>query len=75
VGRDASRDNGIGTNASVVSNCNLPQDFGARSDVDMPANGRKIVTRARADRHLLENQAIYTDHGVGMDHYAIRVRK
>ena len=68
MGRDVSRDHGIGANAGVVSNCDLAQDFGTGSDVDMPANGRKIVTRARANCHLLENQAIDTDHGARVDH-------
>ncbi len=64
----------ISTNAGVVPYSDRPDQFCARADVNMSANGGDPVLRC-SNGDLMENQAIYANLCLGMNDDPIGVRK
>ncbi len=72
--RHIDRHDGVGADVRMVTEANLTDHFGARSDVNVSAQ-RGYATVRHAQRHLLEDQAIGPDHDRWVDDDAVRVRQ
>lgn len=70
VGGHVAHHDRIGTDPRVRADAHGTKDFCARANIDMPFKGGHTGA-IRADRHLLEQQAIGADLRAGRDHDAV----
>ena len=59
----------------MVADGNISEHLGASADIDMPADNRGTASGQRAQRDLLEDQAVRSNAGVRMDNNAIGMRQ
>lgn len=60
---DIVKHDGVGADARVVADPDAAQNLGAGAYVDMVADPRHIRIVSYAERHLLEDHAVYADFG------------
>ncbi len=72
--RRARRDHSIRANPRVWFQNDAAQYFRSSPNVHVTAEPWRSHTTAGSDRHLLEDQAIDADFGLGVDYDAIWVR-
>jgi hypothetical protein len=73
VAIDVFNNYGIGTNAGSRADHDGSQDFRSRADVDVVPDPREAEAISGANSNLLENQAIYANPGIWVNHDAVRM--
>lgn len=66
-------DNRICSDSRAIPDHYPPEDLGPRPNIDAASNSRNPRDAGDANRHLSGDQAIWSNHGIWMDHHTIGV--
>lgn len=72
--RHVRHNDGVGADASMVSNVDTPQQTRAGTDVHMSSDAGCASGFPCSDGHLLKNQAVWTDERVRVDDDPVGMR-